>query len=46
MIYINGVRASKKDLKKLLSDVEKGTTKLLNIRTTKKGAAALTVDIL
>jgi hypothetical protein len=46
MIYINGVKASKQDLKKLLLDIEKGTTKLLNIRTTKKGATALTVDIL
>lgn len=40
MIYINGRRASKKDLLKLFDDVKKGAQKI-TAHITKKGATAI-----
>lgn len=44
MIYINGRKASKNDITRLLQDLQKGRATLLNIRKTKAGATALTVE--
>ena len=40
MIYINGIRASKEDLKRLAEDLKKGGD--VEIKTTKKGNTAIT----
>lgn len=43
MFYINGIKATKKDLRRLFLDVKKGVANITTARTTKKGAIALTV---
>jgi hypothetical protein len=44
MIYINGIRASKKDLKRLVEEVRNGRAAIKSIRTTSKGATAITTE--
>jgi hypothetical protein len=44
MIYINGIRASEKDLQRLNKDIKNGIAKITAIRKTQKGATALTVE--
>ena len=43
MIYINGIRASKKDLARLLKDLAEKRTEA-SAHTTKKGALAITTN--
>lgn len=44
MIYINGIKASQKDIDRLAKDLKNGTAKLTQIKTTKKGATAIKVN--
>lgn len=41
MIYINGIKASKTDLKTLAEYVNNGKIKILSITTTKKGNTSI-----
>lgn len=43
MIYINGIRASKKDIARLLKDLKKGIV-TATATTTKKGALSIKAD--
>lgn len=43
MIYINGIKASKKDLARLLKDLKRGII-TATATTTKKGALAIKAD--
>lgn len=44
MIYINGIKASRADLARLLADIRKGTQKA-TAHTTKGGALAITTEL-
>ena len=44
MIYINGVKASLKDLGRLFQEVKRGSVTVIAIRKTKKGATAIITD--
>jgi hypothetical protein len=43
MIYINGIKASKAEIKRLLADLKNGTQKA-TAHTTKRGALAITTE--
>ena len=43
MIYINGIKASKNDIKRLLHDLKNGTQKA-TAHTTKRGALAIVTE--
>jgi hypothetical protein len=43
MIYINGIRASKKDLERLLQDLRNGTQRA-TAHTTKSGSLAIVTE--
>lgn len=43
MIYINGIKASKADIKRLLQDLKNGTQKA-TAHTTKGGSLAITTE--
>ena len=44
MIYINGIKASLKDLERLFQEVKRGSVAVIAIRKTKKGATAITTN--
>ena len=44
MLYINGIKATRKDLERLAQDLKRGTARILEIRRTKAGALALVVE--
>jgi hypothetical protein len=44
IVYINGVKATKKDIEKLNADLQKDTAKITSIKTTEKNAIAITTD--
>ena len=44
MIYINGIKATKQDLATLNEYVKQGKAQIKEIRTTQKGATAITVE--
>lgn len=43
MIYINGIKATKNDIKRLLQDLKNGTQRA-TAHTTKSGALAITTE--
>lgn len=44
MTYINGIRATKKDIETLKNHIQNGFIKSITIKQTPKGATALTVE--
>lgn len=44
MIYINGIKATADDLKRLDAEIKKGSATIIEIKKTSKGATALTVE--
>ena len=44
MLYINGIRATRKDLERLAQDIKRGAARITEARRTKRGAVALTVE--
>lgn len=44
MIYINGIKASLKDLERLFKEIKLGSVTVVAIHKTKKGATAIITD--
>jgi translation initiation factor 1 (eIF-1/SUI1) len=44
IIYINGIKATADDLKRLDAEIKKGNATITEIKKTGKGATALTVE--
>ena len=44
MLYINGVKANKKDVEQLNNDIKKGKSKIKSIKLTDKNNIALIVE--
>ena len=44
MIYINGVKASAADVRRLREDIRKGKNRIISKRKTKKGATAIKTE--
>lgn len=44
MLYINGIKATRKDLERLSQDIKTGAARIIEVKRTKRGAVALTVE--
>ena len=44
MLYINGIKATRKGVERLNQDIKTGAARITEVKRTKSGAVALTVE--
>ena len=44
MLYINGIKATQKDIERLNQDIKTGAARIVEVKRTKRGAVTLIVE--